>query len=321
MPSCRRWSKFIAVRAVGLTLVLASVGCDDSKTESPGAKPPSTLSYQVFISDPIPFDEVERAPNGDPRLTPPIATTLISGDTDAILVDPPFTNDHIDRVGKWIEGTGKRLTAIVATHGHGDHWFGTAALLQRFPNAKAYASTGTIDVMRSQADPAFRAGAWDKWFPNQIPASPIVASVPPGNSLQLEGNDVRLVEVGHSDTDKSTVVHVPSLGLIVAGDVVYNGRHQYLAESANGGLEGWIRALDVLDSLKPVHVIASHKNPALADDPKVIEETRHYLQDAQRTLANSHTRREFYDGMVKLHPNLQDSSLLWFFGAKVLFQS
>ena len=59
----------------------------------------------------------------------------------------------------------------------------------------------------------------------------------PGNVFELEGNEVRFVEVGHSDTDKSSVICVPSIGLVVAGDVVYNGYHQYLAESGNGGLE------------------------------------------------------------------------------------
>ena len=28
-------------------------------------KPPAKLSYQVFISDPVLFEGVERAPNGD----------------------------------------------------------------------------------------------------------------------------------------------------------------------------------------------------------------------------------------------------------------
>jgi hypothetical protein len=31
------------------------------------------------------------------------------------------------------------------------------------------------------------------------------------------------------------VLHVPSIGLVVAGDVAYNGVHQYLAEGGGGG--------------------------------------------------------------------------------------
>jgi hypothetical protein len=59
----------------------------------------------------------------------------------------------------------------------------------------------------------FQAEEWDKFFPGQIPESPILATTPPGNTFELEGNKLRIVEVGHSDTDNSTVLHVPSIGL------------------------------------------------------------------------------------------------------------
>ena len=198
---------------------------------------------------------------------------------------------------------------------------GTAMLLKRFPGAKAYATAGTIEVMRFHGNPEFRAATWDKGFPGQIPDSPVVSTPASDNVFKLEGNDVRLVEVGHSDTDKTSVVHVPSIGLVVGGDVVYNGYHQYLAESANGGLKAWMTALDTVASLKPTRVVASHKNKDLADDPKVIQETRRYLEDAERVVASSTNAREFYDAMVKLYPDRKNRSALWFWGAKTLFKS
>ena len=96
-------------------------------------KQPAKLSYEVFISDPVPFEGVERAPNGDRRMFTSISSTLIAGEADAVLVDPPMTIDQTERVAKWIEGSGKRLRHIFITHGHGDHWFGTATLVRRFP--------------------------------------------------------------------------------------------------------------------------------------------------------------------------------------------
>ena len=126
--------------------------------------------------------------------------------------------------------------------------------------------------------------------------------------------------MGHSDTDKTTVLHVPSIGLVVAGDVVYNGAHQYLAEAANGGLQAWMKALDVVAALKPRHVVAGHKNKALADDPKTIEETRRYLQDAERLRAESHNALEFYNAIVERYPDRLNPSALWFCGAKQMFK-
>jgi glyoxylase-like metal-dependent hydrolase (beta-lactamase superfamily II) len=318
-PSHHPWSKLARSRTVGFALAVATTGGAHANGAS---QPPTlpTLSYRVLVLDPIPFADPEKTPEGEARMFQPIAVTLITGEKDAVLVDPPMTREQTEAVGKWIEASGKRLRAIVSTHGHGDHWFGTAMLLKRFPNAKAYATAGTIEVMRFHGNPEFRAGTWDKGFPGQIPDAPVVSEAVPDNAFKLEGNEVRFVEVGHSDTDKSSVVHVPSIGLVVAGDVVYNGYHQYLAESGNGGLKAWMAALDFVASLKPTHVVASHKNKGLKDDPKSIQETRRYLDDVERVIASSHNAREFYDAMVGLYPDRKNRSALWFWGAKALFK-
>lgn len=304
---------------VGMALALAATGYKHANAAS---QPPTatTLSYRVLVLDPIPFADTEKTPAGEARMFQPIAVTLITGKRDAVLVDPPMTTEQTEAVIKWVKESGKHLKAIVSTHGHGDHWFGTAMLMKRFPDAKAYATAGTIEVMRFHADPSFRAATWDKGFPGQIPDSPVVSTPAPGNVFELEGNEVRFVEVGHSDTDKTSVIYVPSIGLVVAGDVVYNGYHQYLAESGNGGLKAWMRALDTVASLKPTHVVASHKNKDLADDPKAIQETRRYLEDVERVAAGSHNALEFYDAMIELYPDRKNRSALWFWGAKELFK-
>ena len=318
--SHRFWSRLVQWSTVGLALASGASGSSQPKTARHSATA-AKLSYRVLVLDPIPFADTSKTPEGDARMFQPIAVTLITGKGDAVLVDPPMTTEQTESVVKWIEKSGKRLTAIVSTHGHGDHWFGTAMLLKRFPAAKAYATAGTIEVMRFHANPEFRAANWDKGFPGQIPESPVVSTPAPNNTFELEGNEVRFVEVGHSDTDKSSVIYVPSIGLLVAGDVVYNGYHQYLAESGNGGLQAWKRALDTVAALKPTHVVAGHKDKNLPDDPKTIQETRQYLEDVGRVTARSHNAREFYDAMIKLYPDRKNRSALWFWGAKTLFKS
>jgi hypothetical protein len=69
---------------------------------------PGKLSYQVFISDPVPFNVTERAPNGDRRMFQPISSTLIVGATDAVLVDPPMTAAQTEPVAAWVEDGGTR---------------------------------------------------------------------------------------------------------------------------------------------------------------------------------------------------------------------
>lgn len=292
------------------------VAVGSEKDRAPGA---AVLSYQVFTSEAIPFGDGGQAPNGAPHMFSSIASTLIFGKTDAILVDPPMTIKQAERVAALVDESGKRLKYIFITHGHGDHWFGTATLLRRFPGTTVFASAGTIDVMRIHANPDFRAQVWDQNFPGQIGDTPVTATTPRGNTFDLEGNELRIVEVGHTDTDKTSVLYVPSIGLVVAGDVVYNGYHQYLVESAGGGIRAWMKALDMVAALQPRNVVAGHRNKDLPDDPKTIEETRRYLEDAERLIAKSKTAREYYDAMIKLYPDRLNPGAVWFWGAQALF--
>ena len=122
---------------------------------------------------------------------------------------------------------------------------------------------------------------WDVDFPGLIPPSPVNYRTIPVDGIELEGHRLLAVEVGHTDTDDTTVLHVPSIGLVVAGDVAYNGVHQYLLESAHGGVEAWLAALDKVAALQPRAVVAGHKNKDLPDDPAIIDQTRDYLLNAQ----------------------------------------
>src|SRR5580698_11282079 len=161
----------------------------------------------------------------------PTSATLIFGQRDAVLVDAFLTVEQAASLVEWVAASGKNLTTIYITHGHGDHFFGIGALLRRFPNAKAVATPNVLKVMRQQMSPEFVASFWNARYPAQIPKHLVLPEELKGNVIDLEGRDLVVVEVGHTDTDHTTCLHVPSAGLVVAGDAVYNDVHLYLAES------------------------------------------------------------------------------------------
>ena len=277
----------------------------------------SELHYEVLVNDGLRRHREQTLPDGSPIISSPVSTVLIYGDHDAVLVDPPFTRDQISHVGDWIERFGKHLTAVYATHGHGDHWFGTDLLLQRFPGATCYATEGTIAMMHQQATEG-RAQMWDVDFPGQIPPSPVNYQPIPVDGIKLEGHQLLAVEVGHTDTDDTTVLHVPSIGLVVAGDVAYNGVHQYLLESSHGGVEAWLAALDKVAALQPRAVVAGHKNKDLPDDPAIIEQTRDYLLNARRLLVGKPSPREYFDEMTALYPERLNVGPVWYTAVALL---
>jgi glyoxylase-like metal-dependent hydrolase (beta-lactamase superfamily II) len=263
----------------------------------------SLLNWEVFVTPGIPIVTRDRPPDIGETFFQAMASTLIYGNKDAVLVDAYLTTKQTSALADWVASKGKNLTTIYITHGHGDHWFGVGALLERFPNAQVVATHNTIQVMRQNASPQALDGAWKPGFPGQIPDKLVIAEELKGNFIDLEGHQLIAVELGHTDTDYTTCLHVPSIGLVVAGDAVYNDVHLYLAESTPQKRQEWIAALDKIESLKPRAVVASHKRPENEDNPRIIGETRQYIRDFDRLAQTTNTAQELYERMLKLYPN------------------
>lgn len=121
---------------------------------------------------------------------------------------------------------------------------------------------------------------WSAWWPNQIPAQTQTwTALPASNTFTLEGHDIAAIPVGFTDTYNSTVLYVKDLGLIVAGDVVYGSYFQYLVESNTAELRAeWIRALRIVEELRPKFVVPSHMQAWDGFEVEHVERTRAYLQ-------------------------------------------
>ena len=128
--------------------------------------------------------------------------------------------------------------------------------------------------MRKWSAPEVLQTFWQPRFPGQIPDDNPVADPLDGPSFELEGRQLVAIDVGHTDTDDTTVLHVPDIGLVVAGDAAYNDVHQYLAESDSQGRRDWLAALDTIEGLGPRAVVAGHKRYGKDDAPRTIDETR-----------------------------------------------
>ena len=261
------------------------------------------LNWEVFVTPGIPIVPRDMPPGVKETYFQAIASTLIYGMRDAVLVDAFMTVKQANALGNWVAAKGKNLTTIYITHGHGDHWFGVGTLLERFPDSRAVATPDVVRVMRQHASPELLEKVWKVGFPGQIPDKLVIAEELKGSVIYLEGHELVAVELGHTDTDYTTCLNVPSIGLVVAGDAAYNDVHVYLAESNAQTRREWITALDKIESLNTRAVVASHKRPENDDNPRIIEETRQYIRDFDRLTETTATAQELYDKMLEFYPN------------------
>jgi glyoxylase-like metal-dependent hydrolase (beta-lactamase superfamily II) len=258
------------------------------------------LSVNVFTAPEKAMVGERVRPFGPAPAFDAITSALIFGEHDAVLVDAMGTIAESEALADWVALHQRKLTTIYITHGHFDHFAGLAVLLHRFPDARAIATPKSVELMRQQDQlmPFFRTR-----FPGQLPDYITLAEPYDADGFTLEGHELRIIEQGRTDAVDTTSLHVPSIDLVVGGDVVYNKCHMYVGDTTPESRANWIAALDRLAALNPKIAVAGHKKPGAPDTPAAIEESKRYLTDFGRLQESTSSDRELYDAMTDLYPD------------------
>lgn len=157
--------------------------------------------------------------------------------------------------------------------------------------------------MKQQADPSKFQDVRLKMFPgNQIPTPLVLAEPMETNKFCMEGHESRVIEVGYTDT-KSTVLYVPSIDLVVAGDVVYGDVHQFFGEANTlEKRKEWLRALGTIEALKLHSVVAGHKRTGTVDGLFNVRSTREYILAFEEAVNTSSNWEDLFEQMKKRYP-------------------
>jgi glyoxylase-like metal-dependent hydrolase (beta-lactamase superfamily II) len=142
---------------------------------------------------------------------------------------------------------------------------------------------------------------WRGLFPGEIPEVPVLPELFDGDSIDLDGHKLRVIDIGQGDIEHLTIVHVPSLRAVAAGDVVYNQVHMLTALTDATAREAWIASIDSIAALDPDIVVAGHKRVGAPDSRDTIEQSERYLRDFSRIAAESDTAEQIVAAMLELH--------------------
>jgi glyoxylase-like metal-dependent hydrolase (beta-lactamase superfamily II) len=273
-----------------------------------------SLSFDVFAVNPKPVPSA--VPGFETAVGqatwPPTTSTLLTDDDDALLVDCLITEQEARELAAWVESHVTELGYVYITHPHADHFLGLPEIQAAFPGARPVALAETISAMEEQVSPGYMQ-VWGGFFPGQLTSKPVVPAPLAGTTVPVGGTQARLIPVGTTDTGHSTVVHVPDLGLVVSGDVVYNQTHMWLMGSTPDSRASWVRALDTVAALEADTIVAGHRNPQATDDDarRQISQCRRYIADFEAALERSSAPAELIDRMTTAHPDLANPYTLW----------
>jgi glyoxylase-like metal-dependent hydrolase (beta-lactamase superfamily II) len=274
---------------------------------------PSKLQVDIFVAPAIRavtgFTEDEKS------VWSPISCVLVHGPDSAALIDTPITIEQGQDLAKWITETipKKKLKYVYTTHAHPDHFMSVPVLLEAFPGVQFVALQHVVTGIQELYNTAFDH-VWPAMFPDQLHTTkPVPQALPASGEFYVDGEKLQGIEVGHTDNAFSSFLHVPSVDLVVSGDIVYGDCHQHLGEANTPEKrKQWLDAIDRIEALKPHIVVAGHKRASQADAPYLIDSTREYIYTFEKELAVASSPETLFDRMVELYPQRWNLFILHF---------
>ncbi len=193
----------------------------------------------------------------------------IEGPTGLIVVDTQFLTSAAEQMIDWAErSTGKKVVLAIVLHPNPDKFNGTAVFQKRgirvVTSAQVLERIPTVHKLRM-------GWFYERFKPDYPSAEPRPESFG-SQTTELEAGGIRVKAhvLGAGCSDAHVVVEFE--GHVFVGDLVTRGFHAWLEL---GLLEEWLKRLEEIEALEPMHV---HTGRGGSGDEDLLERQKFYLQ-------------------------------------------
>lgn len=238
----------------------------------------------------------------------PVSSVLVTGQHDAILVDAQFGKSQAEKLVEKIRNSGKKLTYIYISHGDPDYYFGLETMKAAYPDAKIVATPQT--VAHIQETMAGKLAFWGPKMGADAPKSTIVPTVLAGDSLTLEGQQLKVMGL-ESRQPERTFVWIPSLKAVIGGVVLFNNQHVWMADTQTAQSHtDWLDTLQRIEKLKPKVVVPGHSLPGASTAKQSAGFTAAYIKAFDTETAAASDSAALIAAMKRRYPGIGDESSL-----------
>ena len=243
-----------------------------------------------------------------------VASIIVSGKADAVLIDAQFTLADAEKVAQEIKKSGKKLTTIYVSYGDPDFYFGLEVFKKYFPEVTVYASVATVEHIKATAQK--KLDVWGGQLGNKVTSNVILPQVLKGNSLDLEGQ--KLEVYGLEEFPDKTFVWIPSIKAVVGGINVFGTTFNlWMADAQTTEVRTqWISVLEKIETLHPAIVVPAHASSTSPFDISAVKHTESYIKFYEEALKTNKTSEALIKAIKAKYPTLTFEIALQL-GAKV----
>jgi glyoxylase-like metal-dependent hydrolase (beta-lactamase superfamily II) len=225
--------------------------------------------------------------------------TLVTGASDALLVDAGFTRADGHRLVAQLLDSGKQLTTLFVSHGDPDFYFGAEVVADAFPDAAVVATPQTIAHINHSYEGKLKA--WATLGAN-LPTR-LVDLTPLTGDLTLEGHRFELRGGPAALPDRHYLWQAEHRA-ILGGVALLQREPLWVADTAKPEQRAaWIALLDEMSALDPLLVVPGHRLPDTPADATAIAATREYLTAFEEELGKTADGAALTAALVARYPD------------------